>query len=407
MNKPLLIAIIASALGFFVDLYDIIIVSIVRTKSLLAIGVPEAELLPKGVLLLNVQMAGMLLGGFVWGIIGDKFGRLSVLFGSIALYSSMTFLNAYIGNYDQYLVLRFLAGMGLAGELGAAITLVAEQMPQRWRGLGPALIGSFGMLGAIVGAQVGAHFSWQFTYQLGGILGFALMFLRLGVVESGLYNKIKTEVASGDRGNLWLIFGNAGHRKKYLSIFLLGFPGWFVNGVVMTFTPEIARSWGMTDLPSVSNVFTAFFIGFTFGDLSCGIVSQWLRSRKQAIGWYLGLFAVGMGLFFLSARYSVALYYGLFVWLGITAGYTIVLLTLAAEQFGGNIRATVTTSGLNLVRASVIPQATLFVFLSQYWGAANAAMAVGALAIVLAFWALGNLEETFDKNLDFVEQAAK
>lgn len=401
-KRQVALAIIASALGFFVDLYDIIIVSIVRRASLLGVGVPEAELLSKGVWLLNVQMAGMLTGGFIWGIIGDRFGRLSVLFGSILLYSSATFANAYVGSYDWYLALRFLAGVGLAGELGAAITLVSEQMPQRWRGLGPAIIASCGMLGAIFGAYIGGRYSWQFTYQLGGMMGFALILLRLGVVESGIYEHAKAMTSR--RGDLSLLWKKKGYLLKYASIILLGFPGWFVNGVVMTFTPEIAKAMGMSQIPSVSTVFTMFFIGFTFGDMSCGVFSQFLKSRKKAIRWYLLVFSAGIVAYFIWGRMTLGIYYSLFILLGISAGYTIVLLTLAAEQFGANIRATVTTSALNLIRGSVIPQATLFGWLTLWLGAAYSAMIVGALSIGLAFWALGNLEETFHKDLDYVEE---
>jgi MFS transporter, putative metabolite:H+ symporter len=401
MKKHIWLAIIASALGFFVDLYDIIILSIVRKTSLLSMGIPESELLSKGVSLINIQMVGMLIGGFIWGIIGDKFGRLSVLFGSIILYSSATFANAYAGSFEMYLLLRFLAGVGLAGELGAAITLVTEQMPQKYRGIGPAIIGGFGMLGAIVGAYIGAKYSWQFTYQLGGVLGFALLILRLGVLESGLFNKMKGKTSA--RGDLKRIFKNKTNTLKYISICVMGFPGWFMNGVVMTFTPEIGKAWGMDPLPTVSAVFTYFFIGFTFGDLSSGFVSQWMRSRKKAILTYLTMFGVGMAAFFLFAKYSLTLYYGIFLFLGFSAGYTIVLLTLAAEQYGTNVRATVTTSALNLIRATVIPQATLFGFLSPMIGAAHSALVVGIIAICVGFWGLSNLEETFDKDLDFME----
>ncbi len=401
MKKHVWLAIVASALGFFVDLYDIIILSIVRSKSLLAIGVPQSDLLSKGVTLINVQMAGMLIGGFIWGIIGDKFGRLSVLFGSIILYSTMTFANAYVTNFEMYLVLRFLAGVGLAGELGAAITLVTEQMPQKYRGIGPAIIAGCGMLGAIAGAYVGGHYDWRFSYQLGGALGLVLIIMRLGVLESGLFNSMKGK--SSSRGDLSLIFNNKKHLIKYVSIAIMGFPGWFMNGVVMTFTPEIAKAWGMVELPTVSNVFTFFFIGFTFGDLSSGFVSQWMKSRKRAIRLYLTLFTVGMVAFFAFAKYSLTLYYGIFIFLGFSAGYTIVLLTLAAEQFGTNIRATVTTSTLNLIRATVIPQAALFGFLTPQIGAAQSAMVVGVIAVVVAYWGLSNLDETFDKDLDFME----
>jgi MFS transporter, putative metabolite:H+ symporter len=402
MKKHIWLAIIASALGFFVDLYDIMILSVVRKSSLLAVGVPEGELLSKGVSLINVQMAGMLLGGFIWGIIGDKMGRLSVLFGSIILYSSATFANAYAPNFEIYLLLRFLAGVGLAGELGAAITLVTEQMPQKYRGIGPAIIGGCGMLGAIFGAFIGGKYSWQFTYQLGGGLGFLLLILRLGVLESGLYNQIKDKTTI--KGDLRLLFKNKDYIKKYISICVLGFPVWYVNGVVMTFTPEIAKAWGMVEIPSVSTVVIYYFIGLTFGDLTGGFVSQFFQSRKKAIRLYLSMYAVAAVVFFMFGNKSIVIYNGLILFLGFCVGYSIVLLTLAAEQYGTNIRSTVTTSSLNILRATVIPQTLLFGFLSPYIGTVNAAMVVGVIAILLAFWGLRNLDETFHKDLNYMEE---
>ncbi len=364
-------------------------------------GIAEVDLLNKGVALINIQMAGMLIGGFVWGIIGDKFGRLSVLFGSIMLYSSATFANAYAGSFEIYLLLRFLAGIGLAGELGAAITLVTEQMPQKYRGIGPALIGGCGMLGAIFGAYIGGKYSWQFTYQLGGILGFVLLILRLGVLESGLFNQMKEKTTI--KGDLRLLFKNKEYIKKYISICVLGFPVWFVNGVVMTFTPEIGKAWGMNPTPSVSAVFTYYFIGFTFGDLTGGFVSQYLQSRKKAIRLYLSMYTLGAIIFFTVGNQSLTLYYGLLLFLGFCVGYSIVLLTLAAEQYGTNIRATVTTSSLNILRATVIPQTLLFGWLAPSLGEPKAAMVVGVLAVAVAYWGLSNLEETFHKNLDYTE----
>lgn len=398
-----ILGIVAASLGFFVDLYDIIIVSVVRRSSLLDVGVPEGELLSKGVLLLNAQMLGMLIGGFVWGILGDKRGRLSVLFGSIFLYSVTTLSTAYAPNYPVFLMLRFLAGIGLAGELGAGITLVSEQMPQQKRGLGPAIIGSCGMLGALVGAWIGGRYSWQFTYQLGGLMGFALLFLRLGVLESGLFEAMKKTQQASMRGNLAVLFGNPYHRRRYSAVILMGFPGWFVNGIVMTFTPEIARSMGMSSIPSVATVFTMFFLGFTFGDFSCGLVSQWLQSRKRAILLYLSSFSLLTVAYFAIGRLSLQVYYGLFLLMGISVGYTIVLLTNAAEMFGTNIRSTVTTSALNLLRASVIPQSLLFSALTPVTGAAAAAAITGVCSLGLAFWGFTQLEETFHKSLDFTD----
>lgn len=402
LQKSAILAVVASSLGFFVDLYDIIIVSVLRQSSLLAIGIPESELLSKGIWLLNVQMAGMLGGGFLWGVIGDKRGRLTVLFGSILMYSLATFACAYVTSYETYLLLRFLAGVGLAGELGAAITLTTESLPQKYRGLGPAIIGSFGMLGAIFGALIGGNYSWQFTYQLGGAMGMVLLFLRIGLLESGFYHELReTPVA---RGDIRLLFSQRKRFTRYASIILMGFPGWFVNGVVMTFSPEIAKAMGMSELPKVSTVFLIFFIGFTLGDFTCGLVSQYLRSRKRAIALYLSTFAGFLALYFVFGKNSLQTYYSLFFLMGISAGYTIVLLTLAAEQTGTNLRATATTSSLNLLRASVIPQTIAFTWFNSFMGAYYAAIAVGILSVGIAAWAFTNLEETFDKPLDFTEE---
>jgi len=401
-KKMMILSVVASSLGFFVDLYDIIIVSVVRQASLLALGVPANELLSKGIWLLNVQMMGMLTGGFLWGIIGDKKGRLTVLFGSILMYSAATLACAYVNNYEMYLFLRLIAGIGLAGELGAAVTLTTELLPQRYRGIGPAVIASFGMLGAIFGSYIGGNFSWQFTYQLGGALGFVLLFMRIGLLESGFYHKLKNRKV--EKGNVWMLLKNKSLFKKYISVILMGFPGWFVNGVVMTFTPEIAKAMGMSVLPKVSSVFMVFFIGFTFGDFSCGLVSQWLQSRKKAILAYLTSFGVLLFLFFIFGKVSTFWYYTIFLFLGISAGYTIILLTLSAEQTGTNLRATATTSALNLLRASVIPQTIAFTFFTAYFGAYYAAIIVGLLSVSIATWAYTNLEETFNKNLDFLEK---
>jgi hypothetical protein len=275
-------------------------------------------------------------------------------------------------------------------------------MPQKYRGIGPAIIGGSGMLGAIVGAYIGGKYSWQFTYQLGGGLGFALLILRLGVLESGMFNAMKDKTSN--KGNLRLLFKNKDYIIKYISICVLGFPVWYVNGVVMTFTPEIAKAWGMTEIPSVSSVFTYYFIGLTFGDLTGGFVSQYLKSRKKAIRLYLSMYAVAAMVFFTVGNHSLTLYYGLLLFLGFCVGYSIVLLTLAAEQYGTNIRATVTTSTLNILRATVIPQTLLFGFLSPYIGIVNSAMVVGVVAILLAFWGLSNLEETFHKDLNYMEE---
>ena len=403
MTKKILLAIVASALGFFVDMYDIIIFSAVRRQSLMGIGITSAdEILSKGVSLINAQMAGMLIGGFLWGIIGDKKGRLSVLFGSIIMYSLCTFLNGMVTNYAQYHALRFLAGVGLAGELGAAIALVSEQIKKEMRGYGVAFIGSLGMFGAVFGAYIGGNYDWRTAYYIGGVLGFLLLFLRMGVVESGMFKTIENQDVR--KGDIRLLLFNKRNLIRYLSIIIVGVPGWFITGILITFTPEISKSMGMTETPSVPTVLMIMFTCFALGDVLIGLLSQYLRSRKKAIYTFMSLSALMIFLYFTIGWRSTTIYYSIFVGLGISAGYTITLLTLAAEQFGTNVRTLVGSSAVNLIRASVIPLTISFNILRGPLGIKNSAILLGTIVLCTAFWAMTNLEETFGKELDFVEE---
>jgi MFS transporter, putative metabolite:H+ symporter len=403
MSRKVILALVASALGFFVDMYDIIIFSAVRRQSLMGIGITSADdILSKGVELINAQMAGMLIGGFLWGIIGDKKGRLSVLFGSIIMYSLCTFLNGFVTTYDQYFILRFLAGVGLAGELGAGIALVSEQIKKEMRGYGVAAIGSLGMFGAVLGAYVGGNYDWRIAYYFGGILGFLLLFLRMGVVESKMFKHIENQ--SVKKGDMRLLLFNKRNLIKYLSIIIVGVPGWYITGILITFTPEISRDMGMKETPSVPTVLMIMFTCFAFGDVLIGLLSQYLKSRKKAIYSFMVLYVLMCLLYFTIGKQSTAIYYAIFVGFGISAGYTISLLTLAAEQFGTNVRTLVGSSAVNLIRASTIPLTLSFQILRGPFGITKSAILLGIAVVILAFWAMTNLEETFSKDLDFVEE---
>jgi MFS transporter, putative metabolite:H+ symporter len=401
-NKALALGIIVSALGFFVDLYDIMALGAVGEASLKSIGITDKALLEKGVTTLqNWQMGGMVIGGFLWGIIGDKYGRLKVLFGSIILYSLFTLLNAFVLNLNQYVICRFIAGIGLAGELGAGITLVSEQMQKEKRGLGPAIIAGFGVLGAIVAVFISKIYNWQTVFIVGGVLGFCLLILRVGVVESGLF-KI-TQHTKVSKGNFLIILRNKNYLKKFICILLVGIPGWYANGILIQLTPYVSESMGMTVIPSKGTVIIYFFIALCVGDIMGGVISQWLKSRKKSIYLFLSLHAVMLLLFFTIGKTSVQVYYTIFAGIGFSVGFVIQLFTLAAENFGTNIRTLVTSSGLNLVRAWVIPCSLAYTWLNNNFTILKwqSAAAIGFVAIVLALFALRQLDETFDNDLEF------
>ncbi len=403
-NKSIALAIIVSALGFFVDLYDIMALGAIGKQSLKAVGIKELEIESSLISLQNYQMTGMLIGGFLWGMIGDKFGRIQVLFGSIILYSTFTLLNAFVNDIEQYKWCRLLAGLGLAGELGAGITLVTEQIKKERRGLGPAIIAGFGVLGAVVAVLIGKYYDWKTVYMVGGVLGFLLLFLRVGVVESGLFAAVKKKAVS--KGNLLIIIRDKNNLKKFLCILLCGMPGWYVNGVMMQLTDGIAQSMNMQQLPDKGTVIICFFIALCIGDVMGGIVSQWFKSRKKSIQLFLILHLIFLTLFFTVGKSSAAVYYILFACLGLTVGFVIQLFTLAAEQFGTNIRTLVTSSGLNLIRAWVIPFGILYQWINSNFSLLKweTAAIMGFSVAIIALLALTQLEETFHNDLEFVNE---
>jgi MFS transporter, putative metabolite:H+ symporter len=400
-RRSVALAVIVAALGYFVDIYDLILFSVVRVRSLSDIGVPQADLLGKGVLLLNMQMMGMLLGGIAWGVLGDRKGRLSVLFGSIVVYSLANLLNAAVTSVPQYAVLRFIAGIGLAGELGAGITLVSEIMPRESRGYATAVVAAVGICGAIAAVVIGEVFDWRVAYTVGGIMGMALLLLRIGVHESGLFQQVKAEAHA--RGRFLQLFATRERARRYLAIILVGVPIWYVVGILITFSPEFGRAMGMDPPPSAARAVMFTYIGLAVGDFSSGWLSQVLRSRTRVLRWFLSLTAACVAVYFLPWPRSLPAFYALCLALGFSTGYWAVFVTVAAEQFGTNLRATATTTVPNFVRGAVVPLTSIFQALAPVVGLTWSGLAVGVATLVLGFAAVALLAETHGRDLDFLE----
>jgi len=394
-------AILIASLGYFVDIYDLILFSIVRVKSLKSIGIPDADLLAQGVLLLNMQMFGMLIGGLIWGILGDKRGRLSVLLGSIFLYSVANIANGFVTNIHLYALLRFIAGVGLAGELGAGITLVSEAMPKEIRGYGTVVVSVVGVLGAVVAAMVGDLFDWRTAYFIGGAMGIVLLLLRIRASESGMFGAIKER--SIKRGSLLLIFKSWPSVLKYANCILIGIPLWFVIGILVTFSPEFGKALGMSEMPTAGHAIMYTYIGISIGSLLSGVLSQWLASRKKAMAIFMGLNGACIALYLLNFHPSAGIFYITCLLLGIACGYWALFVTIAAEQFGTNIRATVTTTVPNFVRGAVVPVTLAFQYLKGAIGIINSAEVIGFCCVALAFLALAGLQETHAKELNYIE----
>jgi len=400
-RRSIHLAVLVAALGYFVDVYDLLLFSIVRVASLIDLGVPQTEVLSVGVRLINTQMTGLLIGGVFWGILADNFGRRSVLFGSILMYSVANIANGMVQTVDQYALLRFIAGIGLAGELGAGITLVAEIMSREGRGWGTTIVASLGLLGAVVAGLVGDLFPWRVAYFVGGGLGLLLLGLRIGVHESSMFQTIKTRAVG--KGNFFLLFANGRRALRYLAVVLVGLPTWFVMGILITFSPEIGKAIGLTEAPSAGRAVMFAYIGATLGDLLSGFLSQVLRSRKKAIFIFLTLCALGVVNYFVIGRTSLPVFYLACGLVGAMSGYWAVFVTVASEQFGTNLRGTVASTAPNFVRGAVVPITLLFQSLKPTLGIPGSAMAVGALTLAIGYLSLLGLEETFGKDLDYVE----
>ena len=395
--------VIVAALGYFVDIYDLVLFSIVRVPSLKAFGLQGQALIDYGVFLLNMQMIGMLVGGILWGWLGDRNGRLKIMFGSILIYSLANFANGLATTLPAYAVLRFIAGIGLAGELGAGITLVAEVLHTRIRGYGTMLVASVGVSGAILANLVATTYDWRNAFFIGGILGLLLLLARIKVSESGMFRKM--EKKSGiSRGNMLALFTDRSRFFRYLNSILIGVPIWFVVSVLITFSPEFATALGISGPVSAGNAVMFCYLGLVFGDLSSGLLSQFLKSRKKAVLTFMLLTIGSVTLFFVQGPTTPRFFYAVCVALGFSGGYWAIFVTVAAEQFGTNLRATVATTVPNFVRGMVVPITMLFKYAKGFFGLENSALIVGGICMAMALASLAALEETFHKDLDYFEE---
>ena len=400
-NKGVMQAVVVAALGYFVDIYDLVLFSIVRVSSLRDLGIPATQMEADGVYILNMQMVGMLLGGIAWGVMGDKVGRRSVLFGSILLYSLANLANAWVSTVDQYAWIRLVAGFGLAGELGAGITLVSELMTPERRGHGTTVVATVGAAGAILAGAVASNFTWQTAYVVGGVLGLSLLLLRFGALESGMFRQtLRSEVS---RGAFWKLFTPRSRAFLFLNSILIGVPIWFCVGILITFSPELAQELGIQGVVNPAYAVMCTYAGLTVGDFLSGALSQWFQTRKKIVRAFLYLTVLTVGVYLSGRVTSLTGFYVLCGLLGLATGYWAVFVTMASEHFGTNLRATATTSVPNFVRGSTVLITLGYRYGQQWTTKTYAALAVGMVCLGLAFVALSRLRETWGRDLNFQE----
>lgn len=401
--------IIVAALGYFVDIYDLLLFGIVRVPSLRDLGLTPDQISTVGGRIINWQMGGLLLGGILWGILGDKRGRLSVLFGSIITYSIANIACGFVKHVtfmdpvQYYALMRFVAGVGLAGELGAGITLVSEILPKEKRAIGTSLVAGVGVLGAVVAYFKVKLFDWEMAFLVGGGLGFGLLLLRFGVIESGMFTSI-TEQKHVSRGNFLSFFTNKDRLSRYLKCIGIGIPSWFVTGILASFSNEFGKAWGIAEEIQPGLAITCLYIGMAIGDVSNGFISQALASRKKAIALFMAIaFVFSFICLYLGIK-SATVFYVLCLGLGFGNGYWAMFVTISAEQFGTNLRATAATTIPNMVRAFLIPMTLSYQALKPSLNVINAGAVVGLVTFIIGFYAILTIPETHDKDLNYLEE---
>ncbi|WP_183559412.1 MFS transporter [Mucilaginibacter sp. SP1R1] len=400
VTRNVIFLVLVASLGYFVDIYDLVIFSIVRIESLHGIGIAEANIREQGVFVINMQMGGLLLGGILWGVIGDKFGRIKVLFGSILLYSIANFANGLVHDINTYAIVRFIAGVGLAGELGAGITLVTETLSKEKRGYGTMIVAVIGLFGAVAAATV-AKYGWRNAYFVGGGLGIILLLLRLGTFESGMYKNVAESKIS--KGNLLMLFNNGERFRKYLYCILIGAPLWYVVGILITQAKEFGVALGAKDVLSAGSGILYSYVGIAVGDIFAGLLAQITKSRKLTMMVFLLLSVLSVAAYLSTKGITSSQFIWLSFFMGCTVGYWATFVTIAAEQFGTNIRSTVTTTVPNFVRGSLIPINIAFNALVVHYGMIKSGYIMMGILTIIALFSLSQLKETFGKDLNYVE----
>jgi MFS family permease len=406
-------AVVVGALGYFVDIYDLVLCMAVKNTSLQQLGVEKEAATTWGDPM-NWQMIGMLIGGVFFGVIGDRLGRLTTLFGSILIYSLANIANGMVHSLDAYNACRFIGGFGLSGELGGCIALVSEALSKERRGYGTALVAAVGVFGAVVACFVAMTFNhgddWRMNYYVGGGLGLALLFLRIGVKESLMFRHASQEGSSGNvaRGNFLALFTDWTRFTKYARCIIIGLPTWYMIGILVQNAEKVfsleSKVSGVISPMAVGS----FYLGLTFGDLGSGVLSQLLKSRKKAVCIFLCLSLVGVFVYLYGVdAWSAYSYYALICFMGFGMGYWAIFVTIAAEQFGTNLRSTVATTVPNFVRGSLPIYAAAFLYLRNQAKVPPFASAayLALFCFGAAFLALWGMEETFGKDLDYQEKA--
>ncbi len=403
------IAVIVGALGYFVDIYDLLLYSIIRVPSLKSLGLDAEAIDKQGLHILNIQMIGLLIGGIIWGVLGDKKGRLKVLFASIILYSLGNIANGFVHTVNQYAIVRFITGLGLAGELGAGITLVSELMPKEKRGIATSLVAGIGLSGAVFAYFVRQQFvgadgsGWRTCYFIGGGLGFLLLFLRVGVLESGMFKNI-AQSENVKKGNFFMLFTNGKRFKKYLMAILIALPNWYVIGILISFSNKFAANMDIKGKVDPGKAVMVAYAAISIGDILIGFVSQWFKSRKKSLLLFHVITAIAVVWYFNLQGQSANNVYIVCIFLGFGTGFWAMFVTMAAEQFGTNIRATVATTVPNMARGSLVLVSLLFNSLQGSYSYLTSGWITGIVVFAIGFIALAMTEETFGKDLNYIEQ---
>lgn len=391
--------VIVTALGYFIDLFDYYVFLVTRQKVLTDFGFSGSQLMETGLYMVNLQFAGLLVGGVIFGVLGDKIGRKQSLLGSILLYSIATLASGMTHNIDVFAALRFIAGIGIAGEVGVGVTMVSETMDKNRRGLGVTAFIGVGLLGVVAAALMSELLHWRTCYIIGGLAGLLLLVTRIWVMEPQMFTDLNKSVK---RGSFRVLFASPDGVRRYVLCILLAVPVFFGVSIIATLSPELSIALGASPPASVSTTMIIAYTMMVIGEIVIGLLSQRLKSRKKVIALFLVLMAITLGVGFHNGALDATGYYILAGVVGFFMGYWVNFIALSAEQFGTNVRSLAANTIPNFTRGTTIAINMAFLALKDD-GVVYAASIVGFTVIVIALLALWKLPETFGKDLDYTE----
>jgi MFS transporter, putative metabolite:H+ symporter len=381
--------------GYFIDIFDLVLFSTLRISSFEELKITDPTYWT--VVFFNLQMTGILVGGIFWGKMADIKGRSWSFMGTILVFSIANIINGLTSSLTVYGICRFIAGFGLAGEMGSGIALICEKVPDEKRSLYLGFVSSLGCIGAVLSGWLGDIVYWRYLFIGSGFAGILLTLLRKNLLEPDLFRK--TATLNIPRGQWKTLFQSPPDLIRFILLIFLGIPMWYIIGILWSFSTEMTSTIGLNIFTSGQAILWGY-VGVWMGDMLMPFVSQFLKSRIFTIQICLIMMLLGVIYLFQFQPHSLLSFQLTHIFLGFTIGYWAVYATLCGESFGTNIRALTSTSLPSLIRFSSIPMMIIYQY-GRDENELNIALGMGLTVLCISMITTYFIKDTFQKDIDF------